>query len=34
MIADMMREPERANTEKALTDVVEAMKGVEKHEHR
>ena len=34
MIADMMREPERGNTEKALTDVVEAMKGVEKHEHR
>ena len=34
MIADMMREPERGNTEKTLTDVVEAMKGVEKHEHR
>lgn len=34
MIADMMREPEKGNTEKTLTDVVEAMKGVEKHEHR
>lgn len=34
MIADMMREPERGNTEKALTDVVEAMKGVELNEHR
>ena len=34
MIADMMREPERANTEKALADAVETMKEVEKHEHR
>lgn len=34
MIADMMREPERVNTEKALADAVETMKEVEKHEHR
>ena len=34
MIADMMREPDRGNAEKTLTDAVETMKGVEKHEHR
>lgn len=34
MIADMMREPEKGNMEKTLADAVEAMKGVEKYEHR
>lgn len=34
MIADMMREPEKGNMEKTLADAVEAMKEVEKYEHR